>query len=324
MTPAPAIRLDWSAGSATLQPLGAMLGPVRFTLPDGTDVRPFHTAPWVERPDGDAQEGLMHGLRGEWPCVPFGAAEADRGGGWEDPFPHGFGSNHDWDMRIDDGSLVAAIVYPPDHPVERLQRRVTPNGAGLDFELTVHPRADAALPIGLHPVFALPERPGAMELAVDAAGPVFTHPDDPQPDPCPLVPGAVADDLRRMPLRAGGTLDLTRLPLAGRSESRVLVGGARGRVDLANRETGIRTTLRWDAAKLPAVMLWISNRGRAHAPWNGRHLALGVEPVAAAFDLGTAASRGESEPARRGVPTAVALRAGEPWRIGYSVGVERI
>lgn len=316
-------RIEWANGSATLQPLGAMLGPVRFVLADGTEVRPFHTAPWVDTPEAEGQAGLMRGLRGEWPCVPFGAADPVAAE-WEDPFPHGFGSNHEWDVATDGEALTASIAYPSDHPVERLERRVSPNGTGLDFELLVLPRTDARLPIGLHPVFALPERPGAAELLVDAAGPIFTHPDDPQPDPCPLLPGAAADRLSQMTLAAGGTVDLTRLPPEGRSESRVLVAGAAGRVELRNHATGIRTVLRWDAAKLPSLMLWISNRGRAHAPWNGRHLALGVEPVSAAFDLGTAASRAASELTRRGVPTTVALRAGEPWRIRYAVEVARL
>jgi hypothetical protein len=36
-------------------------------------------------------------------------------------------------------------------------------------------------------------------------------------------------------------------------------------------------------------MLWVSHGGRLYPPWNGRHYALGLEPVNAAFDLGRVA-----------------------------------
>ena len=44
--------------------------------------------------------------------------------------------------------------------------------------------------------------------------------------------------------------------------------------------------LDWDRTLLPDLMLWVSHRGRTAAPWNGRHWALGVEPVNGVFDLG--------------------------------------
>ena len=32
----------------------------------------MHIAPWAHEPGAEALPGILRGLRGEWPCVPFG------------------------------------------------------------------------------------------------------------------------------------------------------------------------------------------------------------------------------------------------------------
>ena len=74
--------------------------------------------------------------------------------------------------------------------------------------------------------------------------------------------------------------------------------------------TGWSLTLDWDHALLPDLMLWVSHGGRLHAPWNGRHFALGVEPVNGAWDLGRVTQPPAGHPlAQR---TGVTLTPGEP------------
>ncbi len=69
-------------------------------------------------------------------------------------------------------------------------------------------------------------------------------------------------------------------------------------------------------------MLWISDRALQEAPWNGRYRGLGVEPVAAAFDFGEAASAGPNPIARRRPPDGGrARRRSTPVRIWSSIAV---
>ena len=62
--------------------------------------------------------------------------------------------------------------------------------------------------------------------------------------------------------------------------------GSTAAVALANEADGYRVRLTWQKEHFPSLLLWISNRGRKMPPWNGRHLALGMEPICSPFGLG--------------------------------------
>jgi hypothetical protein len=80
-------------------------------------------------------------------------------------------------------------------------------------------------------------------------------------------------------------------------------------------DAGWSLTLDWDRALLPDLMLWVSHRGRLAPPWSGRHLALGVEPLNGAWDLGRIGRPPADHPlaARDGI----ALHPDEPCVIRY-------
>jgi len=103
-----------------------------------------------------------------------------------------------------------------------------------------------------------------------------------------------------------------------------MLTGAGGRCALDNFAEGYRVILEWNAAHFPSLMLWMSNRGRQFAPWNGRHLALGVEPVCAPFDLGTAFANAETPLSRAGIATGVDLQPDMPFTTRYSIRVEEM
>jgi hypothetical protein len=73
--------------------------------------------------------------------------------------------------------------------------------------------------------------------------------------------------------------------------------------------------LDWEREHLPDVLLWISQHGRLHEPWNGRNVALGVEPCNSCFDLTRVAQAPGAHPLshRRGLR----LVAGRTIRTGY-------
>lgn len=322
--------IAWAHGMASVQALGGMLGPVTFLLPDGRQVSPLHVAPWFDDPTRTAQPPILQELRGEWLCVPFGT-DAPRAlpEGWSatgDTFdgadvPHGHSSNEDWVFTyLAPDQITLTCDYPDTHPIRRLTRTIIadPKAPALDITLTVEARRPCRLPIGLHPTLRLP-LDGQARLIPPAfrAGRVF--PLDVEPGQGLLEPGATFKALSAVPGR-DGTLSLTQLPLTENTEELLQLCGVTGGFRLHHPD-GWHVSLDWDADHFPSLLLWISNRGRAYAPWNSRHVALGVEPVCAAFDLGPAVSTAPNPISAAGIATARAFDPGTPFTTRYRIGV---
>jgi hypothetical protein len=326
-------RITWDRGQAEIQRLGGMVGPLTLVLEDGRAVSPLAVAPWGDDQGADyaALPPLLQRLRGEWPCVPFGAPEPPEGlpQAWRPAAKvaagadfHGFSSHNPWQIAAqDEGAVTLAIDYPEDHPVARLERRIAgvPGQAALDLSLTIHARRAAAVPLALHPVFRLPQTPGAARLDPGPFAEGRSFPLPVEPGVSRLTPDARFQTLVQVP--AGqGTLALDRLPLEGRTEELVQLCGTTGRVTLANDEEGYAATLDYDAAVFPSTMLWLSNRGRSAYPWKNRFLGLGIEPVRAAFDLGPDVGADPANPiARAGFPTALEIAPGRPFTTRYRI-----
>ncbi|WP_167338335.1 hypothetical protein [Paraburkholderia oxyphila] len=149
----------------------------------------------------------------------------------------------------------------------------------------------------------------------------LTYPEEVEPGRDVVASAREFADLAAVPRRDGGAVDLRTLPLAESSESLVQLCGSDGQVDVTNLDEAYRFSLRWDPRQLPSYVLWISNAGRRNWPWNGRHYALGVEPVCAAFDLGVSASVGANAISARAIPTSLSLRPEVPLVIDYRLGV---
>jgi len=323
--------LTWSHGVVSVETLGGMLGPTLFVLPDGRQIAPFHIAPWFDGDQAQDQPGILRRLRGEWPCVPFGAANHRAANcGWPasdpadepDPFAHGYGSNHHW-RWLDTGAneIALAVDYPANHPVAGLRRHVRPvaGEAAIEFSLTIQIRHDCALPIGLHPVFRLPLAPGAMRLDIAAKG-ACTYPGRVDPSSI-FAPGQRVQDWHAVTLTDGTTLDPGRVPLARQTEDLLQLRQVGGHAELCNMAENYHIRLDWNPDHFPDLLLWYSNFGRTHAPWNGRHLALGVEPVCSAFDLGCQIASQPNPMNAEDGPTARAFQAGEVFETMYRVSV---
>lgn len=314
-----------------------MLGPVWFTLPDGREVQPFAVAPWSsDRAETlQAIPPILRSLRGDFPCVPFGipAPRDDMPDRWSrdvdmtaipvDGFAHGFGANHSWQLdSVTDDGIAVFIDYPETHAVRRVARRITPiDGPGLSIELTVEMRRNAELPIGLHPIFALPNEPGKARLEIPSLRNVRTFPVSVEPGSI-LLPDQESGALTDLATLDDRMLDLTHLPLDAKTEELLSVLPDEGKATLIREDQSYAVTLGWDVEVFPHCLLWLSNAGRDAYPWNGSFRALGIEPVCSVFDLGQAFSGSPSSPfAKDGVPTRVRLTAKHPFRTRYSIGV---
>ena len=119
-------------------------------------------------------------------------------------------------------------------------------------------------------------------------------------------------------------VDASRLPFAGDVEELLQIQGLDGTVALVNHAEGYRARLSWQKEHFPSLLLWMSNRGRKFEPWNGRHVALGIEPICSPFGLGPATALADNPIAASGTPTALDFSADHTFVARYRIEVEAL
>ncbi len=316
--------IAWDRGRLDVQALAGMLGPVEVVLEDGRAIRPFALAPWGDNPTEDWEASappLLKRLRGDWLCLPFGLPgkpRTDLVAGWldgldtklesPDPAQHGACSNADWRLeKAEPHALTMSFSPDPNFPISRIERRIfAADGAPtIHVETRVSARAPCELQWGVHPTFRLPDEPGAFEIAFGGNPIAHTYPGMFEAGVSRVAHDRTCAGIGAVPMLDGSIQSFAALPLPFDTEELLLVAGHEGAARLTNRAEGYRVVMEWDPSVFPAVLLWVSNRGRKFPPWNGGHLALGVEPVSAPFDLGYAHAVNPRAPLRaRGVSTA--------------------
>jgi hypothetical protein len=321
-----------------------MLGPAWFRVGDRR-VQPFAVATWANDDDCQVQSlpAILRQLRGEWPCIPFGIPMRRSGLGSEwlpesrgapkfaDVDPHGFSSNAHWQcINQVPGQITVALDYPRGHPIRRVTRTAVASAHSpvIELILRIDARSTAELPIGLHPVFRLPEIARSANLRFGGETRVWTSPVPLEPDIARLQTNVRGAQLSHIPSsgdRGVATEDLTRLPLDGLAEELILVLGHAGCATLTNTLEEFSTILRWDPELFPGCMLWLSNRGRGYYPWNHRFLGLGIEPIRSAFDLGTRISQNRRNPLwQSGIPCTYSFAAAKTLETRYSIAVAEV
>lgn len=321
-------RISWAYGDVTVRAVGGMIAPVYFDLGEGFSISPLHVAPWASGPV-DGLSPLLAGLRGEWPCLPFGPARipANLPRDWSprqpvDCWDHGYCSNHAWSLvECNSAELTIAIDLPASDPVARLERTIRPEAGApsIAVELVIYPRRDAIVPFALHPTFVVSE--DGVELVGGRYSSVQTYPMQPEPGVSRLKPNQSASSLRALPVEGGVSLDLTRLPLPFKTEELLQLVNCEPPLVLRYPGQHAEVLLDWETEHLPDALLWISNGGRSHAPWSGTHYALGIEPNNSCFDLTRVGTPPAEHPlARR---TGLRLLAGVPMRITYRLSARR-
>jgi hypothetical protein len=324
------LGLAWKYGSLSVQRRGGMLGPLTLIVAGDRQVSPLYLAPWAAQESRPPLAEVLQALRGEWPCVPFGSYRAKEGfpPDWADVignhagehYQHGFSSNVDWRWsKIAPGEIELACRYPEESDIEELVRRIrpVPDRAAVDLELMVRARRRTRLPVGLHFTFCRPRtvatlRPGSFRDAWTSPGPAYESVQA-------FAPDCRFHDLQHTPARAGGYLDATTFPLAAEAEDLIQLNGVEGRFDLDLHGDECRVSLEWNRDHFPSVLLWISNRGLRAPPWNGQHVALGIEPVCSAFGLGLEATRNDNPLRRSGVATVIEFEPAVPFQTQYRI-----
>lgn len=314
---------------------GGMLSDVRLIVA-GRVLSPFYVAPWIGS-GLKADPPILENLRGEFPCVPFGAdylassvtpewmpslarTSADHALDDSDFLLHGYCSMADWRLvDRDELSIEIAIDYPASSAIRRLTRRITADATGpnLSFALTIESRRAVSRPIGVHPNFALPDLAGSFVINPGAFEFGIVHAAGPEPGVSRALPGAIFADIAAVPQADGTQASFARLPFPHATEEILELCGINGTVELIDEDKGVSYRLTWNPKDFNSLLLWMSNRGRPYAPWNSRNLCVGVEPLTGAFDLGTRAALAPNPINRRGVATVVDLDPLTPRVIEY-------
>lgn len=313
---------------AGIQLQGAMTTAV-FEAGTDREFTPTYAAKW----QGFAEAPILDRLRGDFLCVPFGAApesaddlpEAWRTGhAGAGEWIHGLSANAAWiPIEVSEESAKLTLDYPAGSPIERVARTVTCTDGAVEFEDSIRVRTDCRLPLGLHPILRLPEDEGAARIETPECDAYWALPLDSGTTVLEL--GAVFEDLATAPRADGTTIDLSRLPLSVEVDEIILIAAPKEpRIALVNEVEGYRVTVEWDSTHLKNAMLWISNRGRKGEPWAGKNLCLGIEPITSAFDFGDGVSAAENPLTEAGYATAVDLLAGETYVIRHRIAAERI
>jgi hypothetical protein len=218
-------------------------------------------------------------------------------------------------------SVTLTLHYPADSAIVAVRRTISgvPGRPELALSLTVTARRSASTSLGLHPILRLPERLGSLRLSVPFEE-GWTYPGTVPPGRAAARPGRRFASLHQVP-GPGGPIDLARLPLTASDgephEDFVQLCRVRGPVTAAYLDEGAAARITWDTEVLPSVALWLSDRALPGPPWNGAYRGLGVEPVAAAFDLPDEVSTSANPIADSGTPTSVRLDPGRPLRLDY-------
>jgi hypothetical protein len=316
--------LTWSHGTARVLTTAAMLARCRFDL-GGRTFAPFAESPWMGMtPRDPGVSAHLYDLGAEFVCQPFGRGRAlgpvpdDWAAAIMDEGPgkfHGLAADAEWHVdQAGADAITLSLGYPEPAPVARLVRSIAarPGAPALDLTLTIHARHAARISLGLHPILRLPDAPGRLHLLADFAF-GLTHPGQTAPDMTGLFTRLDAV------LRPGGTVDMGRLPLSPRTDLNVQLCGVKGPVRAIWRDEAAGLEIDWDRVLLPSVQLWHTDGGISAPPFSGRYRGLGVEPVAAAFDLGDGTARADNPITRRRVPTTLPIAPDRPVTIAYSM-----
>lgn len=302
---------------AEVSAAGGILSSLRKLLNPDSSTELLYIAPWLNETSQDTDmPPLMQRLAGEWVGVPFGCVSQDDAL-FLSHAPHGLPVNGEWDFITSTlHDVVMRYNYPEAYPLSHLERRIALTNDGVDFALTVFARRECCFPLGLHPIFPLGEAAGEVEIVASGGG--LVYPQAVEPGISRLMPGARFTRLHAVPMKEGVDLDISHLPLPYNSEEIVQLLEPHGCVTLRYPQRRLQLTLSWDDHLLPHCLLWISNAGRRHPPWNGRNYCLGVEPVCSAWDLGPT-SMTDNPISLHHAPTAMSLTAHEKLTLTYQI-----
>lgn len=264
---------------------------------------PLHAAPWRDEAPVQADPAIPlveRRLAGDFFCMPFGRDDVAG-----DP-PHGLTANTRWEVLNQDDSAAHLRLARPVRGAS-VDKHLRIAGPVL-YQTHVITGGQGQITIAHHPMSRMVS---GGRLSVSPKRAVLT-------DAVPQEPGrnlwALGQTRRDLFLATtmGPLWDLRDYPAQHRVEDFCLLVEAPDTpigwsVLIRHAEDDMLVILK-DARLMPVTMLWISNGGRAHAPWNGRHDGvIGIEDGCTAGTGGLAAALSPNRLSAMGVPSALTL-----------------
>lgn len=311
------------------------MAPVEFFIDTEKPIQPYHIAPWWDTGCQSDQPPLLHVLRGDFFCCPFGGNEEPYQG---EQYPtHGETANRAWSLVEWEKNETGAMLHLEQQQTIR-EGNVEKILTILEGQSNIYCRhiitgMEGPMDVGHHANLHFPDYPKSGKLAFSKFihAQVYIKPTElPEMKGYSILsPGAVITDLKKVPTITGELTDLTCYPARRGFEDIVIICADR-ELDFAwTTVTFPEEGYVWYALKDPKVLastlLWISNGGRHYEPWNGRHVnTMGLEEITAFFHEGLAASARDNELNQRGIPTVLNLSHENSQLVNYIQGVARI
>lgn len=299
---------------ATVYSIGASLHDVTFLLGAGQQFSPFAEAPWRTQSFENPQSGIaphLQFLGGEWPCVPFGTTRFDS-------MHHGYGSNAHWRLvERDDHSILLEVDFPKDHVIQRLRRQITlsDSSPSLQCTLEIDVRTACHIPIGLHPIFRLPEKSSRISLSLNSSGDIRSIPAEFRLTQSVVDGNTLVTNDGCLRLQDNETIRFPEQFLELREEL-IQVWEAGGCATLVYPDEAAEISLTWNPSDFPGCLLWLANPG-SEIDGLGQFRGLGIEPVASFFDRGCEDPLDVSDFENKRTRFGVTLTPGVRWSTQY-------
>ena len=285
------LKLETDYSEAEISLFGAMTT-AEFLVND-KKINPFYNRPWNSH---ETEDDFLQNLHGDFFCLPFGTAPMPHAldGAWgftpamakRKEYPHGYSSHGEWTLVSQNSNTAQLRLEYANQDIREVQRKITLEKTSIYFEDVVKIERAVSLPVGIHPIFRLPNTNNASKLIIPECSGIHTFPINVD-ESSHFKNNIMFHDLAKVPCKDGETIDATQLPLPYAEEELLMLANVKeGKVVLQNIEEKYAVVLEWDKNKYQHCLLWMSNRGRQYSPWSGRNLCIGIEPITAPFDLG--------------------------------------
>ncbi|MBN2088382.1 hypothetical protein JW964_02165 [candidate division KSB1 bacterium] len=331
----PSFTIQTKNINLTVTRIGGQMAPVEFFTDTDNPIQPYHIAPWWDTGCQSDQPPLLQVLRGDFFCCPFGSNDEPFEGR---QYPiHGETANRPWslaDWRQDAAGAQLHLAQQQlisDGKIEKLLT-ILPGESNV-YSRHILSGIKGPMDLGHHANLRFPDNVGSGKLAFSKFifAQVYVKPTETPEEKgySILSPGAVIQDLKKVPMITGEFADLTQYP-ARRGFEDIAIICADPNLEFSwTTVTFPEQGYVWYALKNPKVLastlLWMSNGGRYYEPWNGRHInVMGLEEITAYFHEGIAASAHDNPLKQRGIKTVLNLSKDKPQIINYIQGVARI
>jgi hypothetical protein len=313
---------------------GGHMAPVTFFRGSSRPVRPYYISPW-QGSGTRTGEPVLDVLRGDFFCMPFGAANKLRR---EDHPAHGEPAGSTWrfvGLTKARGVTELALAMTTKARRGTVSKKLSlvdgENVTYIEHDLSAY---SGPLCFSHHAILDVPPEPSSMRVSVSpfrlgrvAPRRILTNDVN---EYYALAPGRRFSSLDRVPTiwRDLPWADCSSQPHLRGFMDVIAVYPRSGALPAWTAVTVPSRGYLWfslrDPSLLPQTVLWMDNGGRHASPWGGTNRCLGVEDGCAYFASGLAESARKNDLNTLGIPTALRFRPDRAVRVAHIQGVARI